>query len=367
MRKFVTLLVLLVAMLPLAFNVTAQEATETPEITWTCPEGFEGQTLSVYNWATFIGETTIADFEALCGVTVIYDVYESNEAMIARLRQGNPGYDIAFPTDYAVVIMTREGLIQPLNFENIPNFATNIPDVWKNLPYDPENLYTVPYVLGSLGVAYNIEAVGEEITSWTQVFEHDGPVAWIADLRAMIAIGLTMLGYDPNSTVPEEIAEARDYLIANSGNVVAVAADDGQALLARGEVDIALEYNGDVYQIIADCACDDYGYVLPSEGAVGDISTLVVLTDAPNPALAEVFLDYILDPVVNALIVNSITYGPMNQAAIESGIIDDELLANPAINPPAESLEGLFFIQDVGDAEQLYNDAWDELLILIGG
>lgn len=367
MRKFLLFGLLITTFMLLTIGVSAQEATEVPQITWTCPEGFEGQTLSVYNWATYIGETTISDFEALCGVTVIYDVYESNEAMIARLRQGNPGYDVAFPSDYAVVIMAREGLIQPLNFDNIPNFATNIPDRWKNQSYDPENIYTVPYLLGSLGVAYNIEAVGEEITSWHQVFEYDGPVAWLGDIRSMFSVALSLLGYDPNSTNPDEIAEARDYLVEKSGNVVAVAADDGQALLARGEVDIAIEYNGDVYQIIADCECDDYAYSLPVEGAIADISTLVVLTDAPNPTLAEVFMDYILDPVVNAQIVNSVAYATVNQAANESGIIDEELLSNPAIYPSEEALQNLYFLSDVGDAEQFYNDAWDELLILIGG
>ncbi|GAB4524713.1 MAG: spermidine/putrescine ABC transporter substrate-binding protein [Anaerolineae bacterium] len=364
MRKLISVLFCAVLLLGV-FPVLGQDE-EAPEITWECPEGFEGQTLNVYNWSTYIGETTITDFEELCGVEVIYDVYESNEAMIARLRQGNPGYDVAFPSDYAIAIMARDGLIQPVDQELIPNLEF-ISERWRGLPFDPENEYTVPYLIGTLGVAYNIEAVGEDITSWEQVFNYDGPVAWIDDPRSMIGIALQMLGYNPNTTDEDEIAEARDYLIERGGNVASIADDDGQTLLARGEVDIAVEFNGDVYQVFVDCECDDYAYVLPEEGAVADIAGLVLLTDAPNPELAHAFMDYILDPVVNALIVNDVLYGTPNLAAIETGIIPDELLNNQAVFPPDAVLETMFFVQDVEDVEQAYSDAWDEITILIGG
>lgn len=113
-----------------ATEESTEGSTETTNSTgtfvdteWTCPEGFEGQTLSLFNWATYIGDNTVSDFEKLCGVSVQYDVYESDEALIARLRQGNPGYDLAFPTDYAVAIMARDGLVGEIDLDNIPNVA----------------------------------------------------------------------------------------------------------------------------------------------------------------------------------------------------------------------------------------------------
>ena len=364
MRKTLNLLMLVAAVLLLAVPLSAQNADEAdaPQIEWTCPEGFAGQTLSVYNWSTYIGENTIADFEALCDVTDIYDVYDSNEALIARLRQGNPGYDVAMPSDYAVAIMIRDGLIQPIDLERVPNFA-NVAERWTGLFYDPDNEYSVPYLWGTFGVAYNVNRV-EPITSWFQVFEHNGPVAWVDDSRSMIGIALKLLGYDPNSEDADEIAEARDFLIENGRNVVAIAADDGQALLARGEVDIALEYSGDILQIIEDCDCDDFAYVIPDEGGIVDIAAMVILNNAPNPDLAHVFMDYILDPLVSADMVAFTGYPTPNEAA--KALLDDDILDDPLIYPDDEAVDQMWFNQDVDDAEQDYNDAWDEIKIFTG-
>lgn len=367
MRKL--LLLILVLAIPVlsvyAQDEDEEETVEMPEITWVCPEGFEGQTLSVYNWATYIGETTISDFEELCGVDVIYDVFDSNESLIARMRLGNSGYDIAFPSDYAVSIMIGDELVQPIDLELIPNFA-NVAEEWIGLDFDPENQYSVPYLWGSQGVAYNVDAVGEEITSWYQVFEYDGPVAWLNDARAMLGIGLQLLGYDPNTTDPDEIQEAADFLLENSDNVIVLAADDGEALLERGEVDIVVEYNGDVFQVMLDCECDDYAYVVPDEGSIADVAAMVILQDAPNPELAHVFIDYILDPVVNAQIVNTTGYASASNIPLEMGLIDPILAENPAIYVPAESLAQMWFSKDTGDAEVYYSDAWEALTIFIG-
>ena len=146
-----------------------------------------------------------------------------------------------------------------------------------------------------------------------------------------------------------------------------VAGDDGQVLLERGEVDITIEYNGDISQIIAECECDDYAYVIPSEAGNVWIDNMAIPVDAPNPELAMVFMDYILDAKVGAELSNYIAYASPNQAAIDSGFLDEEILNDPAIYPPKEQLENLFAIVDVGaEAEELYNNAWDELLILLG-
>ncbi len=364
MRKFITLLVLLA--LVGGFSTFAQDDEDIePVIAWECPEGFEGQTLNVWNWATYIGETTISTFEALCGVTVVYDVYDSNEALIARLRQGNPGYDVAFPGEYAIAILVRDGLLQQIDTASIPNYG-NIDEQWLGLYFDPDEEYSVPYLWGTFGVAYNVNRVEEPITSWEQVWEHIGPVVWVDDARSILGIGLLLLGYDPNSDDPDEVFEAAEYILENSRNVVAFASDDGQAQLARGDVDIALEYSGDVYQIIEDCECEDFAYVIPDEGSIADVAAMVLLDGAPNPELALVFMDYILDPAVAALIVMDVLYPTANRAAVESGFIPAEILNNPLIFPSSELQDRLFLLQDVAEAEQAYNDAWDEILIFAG-
>jgi spermidine/putrescine transport system substrate-binding protein len=351
----------------LALPALAQDEAVEPtaeDIVWTCPEGFEGETLNVYNWTTYIGETTVQDFEQLCGVTVNYDFFDTNEEMVARLRQGNPGFDIIFANEYIIPIMIREGLVQEIDINNIPNIA-NVAEQWRGLNFDPDNSYSVPYLWGTTGVAFNTEKI-PEITSWNDVFEYDGPVAWLADIRTMFPIALQMLGYDPNSVDPNEIAAARDYLLERADNVVSFAEDDGQVMLERGEVDIAIEYSGDVFQLRIDCECDTFSYAIPQEGSIADIANMLVPSGAPHPELAEAFMDYILDPAVNAMIVNFTAYATPNQAAIDSGFIPEEFLTNPAITPDEAAMENLWFLEDIGDAEVYYSDAWDELRILSG-
>lgn len=346
----------------------AQDSSETPiDIEpWVCPEGFEGQTLNVFNWSTYIAENTIPDFEAACGVEVNYDIYDSAEEMQARIRQGNPGYDIVFPVAQQIESMINEELIIPIDLEKIPNIA-NIDKNVLNQPNDPGNQYTVPYLLSTIGVAYNTEAIPEGITSWEQVWNYDGKVAWIADLRSMIGVALMLQGLDPNTEDPEEIMMARDYLLERSGNVVIIAEDDGQTILERGDVDIAIEYSGDVFQIIDECACDTYAYVIPEEGTHFESDAVAIPVDAPNPELAMVFMDYLLHPQTAADIANYTAYGSPNRVARESGLIDAELFENPGIYPLPETFEKLFVLNSVSpEAEQAYNDAWDELLILIG-
>lgn len=363
MRKFSIFVVLSVIFVLLTGVLSAQDtAVETD---WECPEGFAGQSLNVYNWATYIGDDTISDFEILCDVTVTYDIFDDNESLIARLRQGNPGYDVAFPNEYAIVIMEREGLIQEIDIANIPNIE-NVAENFLGMAFDPENKLSVPYLWGTTGIGYNVENVGMEITSWEDMFNYDGPVAWINDVRAMMGIALGVLGYSPNSVDPDELEEAKQFLLDHSTNVVAVADDDGQALLERGEVDIAVEYNGDIYQLQVDCECDTYAYVVPEELALVDITSLILLEGAPNPELAQVFMDYIEDPAVNGAITSDTGYATANLAAIEGEFVDEELLESASIYPDLETMGNIYFFEDVGEAEQLYNDIWDEILILIG-
>jgi len=150
-------------------------------------------------------------------------------------------------------------------------------------------------------------------------------------------------------------------LIQNGQNVTYFHQDDGQAYLERGEVDMVVEYSGDIFQLIADCECEDYAYVIPEEGTNIWTDNLAIPVDAPNPDLAHAFIDYILDPQVGADISNYTAYGTPLKAALDMGLIDPELLNNPGIYPPPETLERLFFIEEVPDAETLYSDAWDEV------
>lgn len=349
---------------------------------WTCPEGFEGQTLSFYNWATYVAEDTIPNFEAACGVTVLVTNFGSNEEMLDTLRQENKGYDVIVPSDYTVSIMRSEGLLEPLDKENIPNIANLNPDLL-NRDFDPGNEYSVPYQWGTVGVGYNVKAVaavlgeGVEITSWEQVFNYpERRVAWLDDGRILIGTALVYLGFDPNTRNLDELQQAVDFLIeAGQRNVVALAPDNGQELLATGQVDIVIEYNGDIFQVADACAADpeacgtEYVYVIPQEGGNVWIDNMAIPVGAPNKALAEVFINYILDPQVGADISNYTLYASPNQASIDGGLIDPAYLESTAIYPDEEAMAHLFNLTGFGEdfkIEQAYNDAWTDIKIALG-
>src|SRR5690606_6503458 len=189
LRRAALILLSLLSVL-LVSSATAQEG-------WSCPEGFEGQTLSVYNWSTYVAEDTIANFEELCGVRVIYDTYATDDDMLVRLRQGNPGFDVVVPSDVVAALMIAEGLVEELDHSLIPNLA-NVDPTFLDLPFDPGNRYTVPYQWGTTGIGYNAARVGEA-SSWADLFAHDGPVAWLADTTHTISVALLLTGHDPHS------------------------------------------------------------------------------------------------------------------------------------------------------------------------
>lgn len=357
MRKLI-ILVTILSLLPIASITFAQDEAEG----WTCPEGFDGQTLRIFNWSTYVAEDTIPNFEEACGVTVEYFEYGSDEEMLAVVRSESAQYDLVVPSGDTLSIMINEELVTPLNYDLIPN-AENVSDSFRNPPYDPDNVYSLPYQWGTIGIGYAVDFVGEEITSWADVFAYDGPVAWLNDLRAMMGVALLLLGHDPNTTDADQIEEARAFLLENASNVIVVADDNGQDLLDRGDVDITVEYSGDIFQILDECECEDYAYVIPEEGTNVWTDNMAIPFNAPNPDLAMVFMDYIFDAQVGADLSNFTAYGTPNQASLDAGLIDAELLENPGIYPTDETRERLFFNSGVGpDVEQLYAEAWNNLL-----
>ena len=332
---------------------------------WTCPEGFQGQQLSVYNWSTYIAEDTIPNFEELCGVTVTYDTFPTDDDMLAKIRQGNPGYDIVVPSATVLSLMIAEDLAQPVDMTTIPNFD-NLGETFIGLPFDPDNTYSVPYQWGTMGIGYNTEAVEGEVTSWDDLFNYGGSVSWLEDIRGMMGVALLKLGLDPNTSDPDEIQQAKDYLVENGNNVVYINQDDGQEVLVRGEADMVVEYSGDIFQVMDECDCDTYNYVIPQDGTLFWIDTLAIPVDAPNVELAKVFIDYLLNPQVSAEISNYTAYGTPNRVALEQGLIDPELANDPGIYPSDETMDNLFFVEQNPERAQRYYSAWDEVRIFVG-
>lgn len=322
--------------------------------------GNQQQVLNIYNYATYIAPDAIAQFEKEHNVKIQYDTFENSDALYAKLKQGNPGYDVIFPADYMVKIMAGENIIEPLNVKNIPNIK-NLDSRFINQTFDPGNKYSLPYQWGTMGIGYNLKATQGEINSWAAMFDpkYAGKIAWQDDARYTFAGVLIYLGFDPNTTNPEEINKARDLLIKNKNLVATFVPDTGQNLLAQGEVNLTMEWSGDIFQAMQENP--NLRYAIPKEGTILFSDNMAIPKGAPHKELAEKFINFILQPEVGAKISNFIHFGSPNKAAIDQGLIDPKDLKNPQIYPPVEVFSKMKFLEDVGKATALYDRAWTEV------
>ncbi len=311
--------------------------------------------VNVYNWDTYIGETTLESYTAATGVEVTYDLYANLEEMYAKFQEGNPGYDVIFPSDYMMETMIKAGMLEELDRAKIPNFQ-NVDPNFLDPTFDPGAKHNAPYFWGSVGIGYRKSKV-DEPKSWGDIFDSDkysGRIALLADSRFVLALVLMYLGHSANSTSPTEIAAARDLLIRQKKHLKAFVPDSGQDMLIAGDVDIVMEWNGDVLKVMAED--DDLSYVLPDEGSVIWIDGLCIPKGAPNLENAYSFINHIQDPQVNAEIANTIHYATTNKSARE--FVNKADLENPAVYPPDDIVAKCQALIDVGDALRLYDEAW---------
>lgn len=350
-------LLLLVAAFPIAAcSSNSTEAVAASEI-----EAIDDRVLRIYNWDTYIDEQIITDFEREFGVTVDYQIYDSDNDMLEELRKGaTDQYDIVVPSDFIVNIMRTENLLAPLNKENIPNFV-NIDPTFINPGFDPGNNYCVPYQWGTVGIGYNITTTGREIESWWDFFDpaYAGRVAMLDDSRTTMGLVLILLGYSPNTTNPAQIKEAAEFLENQSNQIAAYVGDDGQDHLVVGNVDMVVEWSGDIFQLMEDNP--NIRYAIPQEGSIIWTDNLCIPRDAQHKEIAEQFINFILQPEVGAALSNYVQYGSPNLAALP--LINPEDLNNPAIYPPDDVRQRLFFLVDVNlAASDIYEQYWQEIL-----
>ncbi len=314
--------------------------------------------VNVYNWDTYIGETTLADFSEATGIAVRYDLFASNEELFAKLREGNPGYDVIFPTNDFVERMMAADMLLPLDHALIPNLQ-NIDPLFADSPYDPGRAYSAPYFWGTIGMGYRVSKGTP--SSWADLFESDeyaGRMAWLNSLDTSQA-ALKYLGSSINTSDPGEIDQAAQLLIAAKPNVRAITPDTGQDLLIAGEVDIALEYNGDVLQVMEED--DDLSYVLPVEGGILWEDDMCIPRGGPNPENAHAFIDFILDGEVHGAIANFVRYPCPNAAAMPFILEGDK--ADPALYPPRDVIERCETSIYQGEEQlRLLNDALTRVL-----
>jgi len=325
--------------------------------------------LLFYTWVEYIDPEIKDQFEADCGVEVIETNFDSNETLLATLQAGGTGYDVIVPSDYMVQIMIDEGMLMELDFNVITN-AKNLDPLNTNQYFDPEQKYTVPYFWGTSGFAVDTNVVTEYTDSWSMMFDPDSPycgqMSMLDDQRETLGAALMYLGYSINDTDPAHLEEAKNLLIDQSACVKAYDSQTNDDLIISGETVLAHMWTGDA--ILA--GLPDSGgregivYVIPQEGCTIWQDNLAVPVGAPDPYTAMVFINYLNDPEIAAQNAEWVGYGTPNVASKE--FIDPDILADEGIYPPPDVAARLQWIEDVGDALELYDRVWTEFKAAVG-
>lgn len=312
--------------------------------------------LYVCNWANYVSNITIPNFEKEFKIKVVYDNFTNNEELLAKLQTGAAGYDLIFPSDYMVGIMIKQGLLEELDMKNIPNHK-NIDNRFKNPPFDPESKYSIPYLWGTTGIGYNGEKITEAVDSWQILWEekYKGKISMLDDMRGLANAALKLKGYSINTSDQKQIKEAEELLLKQKPLVRAYTSDTFVDFLISGDILLAQAYSGDTFQAMKENKTIKYN--IPKEGSDMWMDNMCIPKGAKNKYTAEVFINYLLRPEVAADVSNFTWYANPNEASHK--LIKSEIMNNPSIYPPKEVLDKCEFQKDAGEAakyyEQLYN------------
>ena len=319
-----------------------------------------GGEVNVYNWGEYIDESVLEDFEEATGIHVNYQMYDSNETMYSMIAGGGTDYDVVIPSDYMIARMIEEDMLEPLNFDNIPNFADIDPEL-KNPEYDPENLYSVPYMWGLMGVIYNTTMVDEaDLGSWDLLWneKYAGDIVMIDNSRDAIGIALKRLGYSYNTTDLAQITEAVDTLIAQKPILQGYVMDEVFGKMEGANAAIGTYYYGDFLTMQENNS--DLGFYIPEEGTNIYVDAMCVLKNAPNKENAEAFINYMCSTEAGLKNCEAIWYSTPLLSVREE--LDPEVANDPYAYPDetimaqCESYAGL--PQNILD---LYDSEWTRL------
>lgn len=316
--------------------------------------------INVYNWGEYIGDSVVSDFEKEFNVKVNYSLFDSNEVMYTKLLGGNQ-YDILIPSDYMTERLIEENLLQPIDWDKIPN-KVNLYDQIMGAAFDPENKYTVPYFWGSIGIIYNknevdladLEKEGYNVFKdpkyVNRVFMYDSE-------RDSFMIALKALGYSMNTENLDEINEAYEWLLEVNANVnPSYVTDEVIDAMANGEKDLAVVYSGDAAYILSEN--EDMAYFLPESGTNLWVDAMVIPANAKCPALAHEFMNYILSDEVSYENSAAVGYASTNKNVLEKMTAEDgEFYGNSAYLPRTDNPNDEYFRHNEA-MKKVLSDLW---------
>ncbi|MBI3174950.1 MAG: spermidine/putrescine ABC transporter substrate-binding protein [Chloroflexi bacterium] len=348
-------------------SADGQKVTSTGFV---CPEpnpriDVTSKELNIFVWTEYFPQDMLDCFEMVYGIKLNRDEYSSNEEMYAKISAGGTSYDLVQPTDYIVNLMIRQDLLQELDHSKLPNMG-NLDPNWMNKEFDPDNKYTIPYLAGTDAIVYNADTVKEPPQSWADLWkpEYAGRMIFLDDSRVVIGMTLLTLGYDPNTTDPAQLDEAKAKLAQLIPNVKVFDSDSPKTALIAGDVDLGITWTGEAF--IAHQEKPSISYVYPKEGAILWQDNWAMLKGASHADAAYAWMNYLLQGDVFWLTIRDFPYINPNTAALEYAKANQPdiykaYFESPVTNPPAEAIKNGHGIKDVGDATPLYDAIWVEV------
>jgi len=326
-----------------------------------------GVTINVYNWGEYIDDEILdvnAAFTYVTGIEVNYKTFENNESMYALISSGAADYDVIIPSDYMVGKMIDEGMLRKLNFDNIPNYQY-IGENYRNLNYDPENAYSVPYTWGTVGIFYNTKYVDEAdlALGWDLLWcdKYKDRILMFNNPRDAFGVALMKNGHSLNTTDPAHWNAAFDALVEQKQVLYKYVNDEIYDLMIGETCWIAPYYAGDgVLMIYEEGANEDIAFFIPESGTNFFVDAMCVRSTSKHPAEAEAYINFMCNPHVAAANAEYIGYSCPEPAAME--LMDPEITENPYFYPPQSILDRTeIFLTLPKETNKLQADLWLKL------
>lgn len=319
-------------------------------------------TIIVYNWGDYIDPELITQFEEETGYKVIYETFDSNEAMLTKIKQGGTNYDIAIPSEYTINKMVKENLLEKLDYSKIKGIE-HIDSRFLHQSFDPENKYSIPYFWGTLGIVYNTKVYPEGyLKEWRDLWKPElkDSILFIDGAREMMGIALQTLGYSLNEKDEMIVKEAGKYLKTLMPNAKAIIADEMKTYMIQGEANIAVTFSGEAAKMLNEN--EDLAYVVPSEGTNLWFDNIVIPKTVGNKEGAYAFINFMLRPEIAAKNAQYVGYATPNKDAL--ALLPEEVTSDESFYPSEEAMEKMEVYENLGtDLLSLYNDLFLEAKI----
>jgi len=324
------------------------------------PAGSSGsRVVNLAIWSNYVSPELLGVFEKKTGIKVQVSNYSSNEELLAKLQAGASGYDVAVPSDYMVFAMIKLGLVRELDYSLLPN-SKSLDTKFLKKPYDPGNKYSVPYDVGTTGIAVNRTLYKGQIKGWKDLLTKTdlaGKFTLLDDARESLGAALKMAGLSLNSKNPEDLKKAKDILIQARSRIKAFTSEPKMPLV-NGETAVAHAYVSDALQAGRSTG-NKIEYILPEEGCTLWIDNLVIPQTSQHVKEAHEFINFLLEPASNVSTVMAILATPANKDAFS--LLPKDFQSN-AVLFPSDKIQAKFeMMQDMGDATALWDRMWTEV------